>query len=185
VKIISATEDGLREAVSVLKKGGIVAHATETCYGLACDFTNPDARAKIFRLKKRPSKLPVSVLVSSIEQARRYVEWNETAQELARMYWPGPLTLVLRSRDPIYGETIGLRISSHPIACALVKKFGKPITSTSANLHGKSDPYDVSDIELEPDLTLDSGKLPKNPPSTVIHIDGVNYSVLREGAISL
>jgi len=82
-------------AIATLKAGGIVMHATETCYGIACDLTNPDAVKKLFAIKKRPEQQPVSALFSSIESAKLYVDFSDRALELAQKYLPGPLTLVL------------------------------------------------------------------------------------------
>lgn len=193
----------LAEAVAVLREGGVVAHATETCYGLACDLADPAAVAKLFAIKQRPETQPVSGLFASIEDAKRFVVWNDRAAALAAGHLPGPLTLILplRADAPASlcaipkshipnpkSQTVGVRISSHPHAQALVTAFGSPVSTTSANLHGQPNPYSAQDIltqfadqQAQPDLILDSGPLPQTPPSTVIDLTSDEERTLRRG----
>ncbi len=210
MQILLPDSKGIEQALSILRDGGVIAHATETCYGLACDLGNPDAVKKLFAIKQRPTHQPVSALFESLEQAKQYVEWNEEADELAKKYLPGPLTLILRMKsqaprplfpipDPSPSPTLGVRISSHPLAQQLVSAFGSPLSTTSANLHGQSNPYSSADIlsqftsrnsepgtqHPEPDILLDSGPIPMAPPSTVIDLTGGNSGVLRRGEIGL
>ncbi len=190
--ILPADGKGIERALSTLRDGGIIAHATETCYGFACDVTSLGAVANLFALKNRPFTSPVSALFASIDEAKKYVEWNDEAERLARKYLPGPLTLILPQQadapQRLYATplqpttsnlpvTIGLRISSLSLAQQLVSAFGKPLTTTSANLHGQPNPYSVQDIVaqfknqvIQPDLILDSGTIPQTPPSTVIDL---------------
>src|SRR3989344_5103019 len=174
--VIPANDNGIGKALAVIKRGGIVAHPTETCYGFACDLTNPEAVSKLSVLKKRPKGQPISALFSSIEEAAKWVEWNEKAEELAAKYLPGPLTIILPLRKTLLGwSTLGIRISSHPIAMKLAELAGVPLSTTSANLHGQPNPYALAEIvrqftseNLQPDLLLDGGTLPQQPPSTVL-----------------
>lgn len=198
------SDDHLQEAASVIHAGGIVAHATETCYGLACDLTNAEAVQKLFKLKKRPEDLPVSALFSSVEEIKKWVEWNEKAQELAEKYWPGPLTIVLPVQVNVHisvqlgvhipprsrldeGSTVGVRVSSHPIAQKLAELCGVPLSTTSANLHGKPEPYSAEEVaeQLQPDLILDSGLLPHAKPSTVVVVKNSEVEVVREGIVEV
>lgn len=187
----------LTAAVDALRAGHVVVHPTETCYGLACDLANPDAVARVFALKRRPSNMPVSALFASVDDAKNYVVWNDEAEKLAAEHLPGPLTMILPMREdapfslsplppsPIggegnergVGETLGVRISSHPTAMALVRAFGSPISTTSANLHGKPNPYSLDDIraqfpeeDLRDVVLLDGGTLPNRPPSKIIDL---------------
>ncbi|MBI3336964.1 threonylcarbamoyl-AMP synthase [Candidatus Peregrinibacteria bacterium] len=176
----------IKKALRILQYGGVIAHATETCYGLACDMTNPTAVAKLFGIKHRPNDMPVSALFTSIEEAKKYVEWNALAEDLATTYLPGPLTLILplKKNTIIFSclksnaSSLGIRISSHPIARRLAKEFGKPLSTTSANLHGQPNPYCVDDI-VPCDLILDSGNLPEVPPSKVVDCTGQEPKMLR------
>ena len=193
----------MAEALKILKAGGVIAHATETCYGLACDLTNPTAVEKLFAIKERPADRPVSALFSSVDEAKKYVKWNAEAEELARKHLPGPLTLILPLRsdipEKIYPSqlsiihyplsiSLGIRISSHPLAQALATQFGRPLSTTSANVHGKTNPYSAEEIQsqfrdakVQPDLILDSGILPPAPPSTVIDLTKNHREILRQG----
>lgn len=203
MKILPFTNSALEEAISIIKSGGVVAHATETCYGLACDLTNIDAVKKLFAIKERPEHQPVSGLFSSIEEAKKWVVWNQKADELAAHYLPGPLTLILPIRgdtptsifpnpNPNPNPTLGVRISSSPVAQALAAACSFPISTTSANVHGKPNPYSADDIsaqfegqEMQPDLVLDSGTLPQVPPSTVVNLTTDDDQTLRSGTIKL
>jgi len=198
MRVLPADTTGISAAIRILQAGGVVAHATETCYGLACDLTHPDAVTKLFNMKHRPLDQPVSALFESFDQAKEYVEWDDEADALAKKYLPGPLTLILPVKKtlphilyPIL-NSLGIRISSHPAAMELVKRFGSPLSTTSANLHGQPNPYSVEDIlqqfseqEFQPDLILDSGTLPPNPPSTVIDLTQRDARLLRRGMIDV
>ncbi len=190
MQILPADAGGIRAAIEALASGGIVAHATETCYGLACDIGDPAVVERLFATKDRGRTQPVSALFSSVEDAKRYVAWTARAEELAKEGLPGPLTLVLALRtdapsllfptpdpDPSLARTVGVRVSPHPVALALVKGFGGPLTTTSANVHGLQSPYSSEEIcaqfagrEFVPDILLDSGVLPKTPPSKVVDL---------------
>jgi len=201
VNIVPESPAALLEALEVLSAGGTVIHATETCYGIACDLTNEDAVKDLFDVKQRPGYQTVSALFASVEAAREYVEISPKAEELFQKYLPGPLTIVLskkKNAPPIWltsqgGGTdglIGVRISSYPFAMKLAEAFDKPIATTSANLHGKPNPYSISDIEsqwagalLLPELLIDAGPLPIADPSTVIRISGNAVTVLRQGIL--
>ncbi len=98
MRILPASDDTLTEAVAILRGGGCIVHATETCYGIACDLANPQAVARLFAIKHRPSTQPVSALFPSVDEAQQWVEWTERADELAAQYLPGPLTLILPLR---------------------------------------------------------------------------------------
>jgi len=202
MKVVPFTEDGFTEALGVLKNGGVIAHATETCYGLACDLTNPEAVEKLFQIKDRPMTQAVSALFESVEQAKEYVEWNDLAEELAAKYLPGPLTMIMTMRSDAprklfatpegTTQTIGVRISSHATAQALVEAFGSPLSTTSANVHGEPNPYSPGDISeqyaahaIVPDLVSDDGSLLKNDASTVIDITNGKIHVLRAGPLKL
>lgn len=191
------SDEAIQRAVDVIRRGGVVAHATETCYGLACDLSNPAAVERLFAVKQRPARQPVSALFASVEDAKRHVIWNDRAREY-EAHLPGPLTLILPlppdsplRATPAGTETIGVRVSSHPHAQALVRAAGRPLSTTSANLHGQPSPYSAEEIQrqfaaadVKPDLILDDGPLPPTPSSTVIDLTG-GAGVLRQGGIRL
>lgn len=201
MKILPASPSSIDEALRILGEGGVIAHATETCYGLACDLSNPAAVEKLFAIKERPADQPVSALFATVEEAKKYVQWNERAAGLASKYLPGPLTLILLLRKdaphalfptPNGGATLGIRVSSHPLATELARRFERPISTTSANVHGQSNLYSTGEIiaqfhqkNILPDLILDEGLLPTAPPSTVIDLttNADNPYLLRRGMI--
>ncbi len=198
MNVVPAAE-GLAPALAVLRDGGIVIHATETCYGIACDLSNPAAVRKLFTLKQRPFSQPVSALFPTVAAAKMYVEMPPKAEALCAKYLPGPLTLVLTKKQhapalwlTVDGQgqdpSVGVRVSSHPFAMQLAEAFGLPIATTSANLHAKPNPYSLGDIEAQwekatqlPDLVVDSGTIRVTPPSTVVRVDGDTLTVLRRG----
>lgn len=212
MRTLPASAGSIVAAVAVLRAGGVVAHPTETCYGLACDLGNPAALKKLFDIKARPYEQPVSALFSSLHAAEAYLELSPRALQLAKKHLPGPLTIIVpmkkKTPTPIRvtaeslsdfrtsasstSSSVGIRISSHPFAQSLAEAFGTPIATTSANLHGKPNPYACSDIQDQlrdhsplPDLILDGGTLPEAPPSTVVAISGQDLRVLRQGDLKI
>ncbi len=197
MKILPATPQAIDEALAILAGGGVIVHATETCYGITCDLTNPAAVRKLFAIKRRPLTQPVSALFASMERAGVYVEWPGPAMGLARRHFPGPLTLVvpLKPGAPkLYpapeGEhtTLGVRVSSHPIATEIASRHPVPVSTTSANISGMPEAYVVSALlkqfgTVRPDLVIDGGMLPKAPPSTVARVEGDTVTVIRQGAL--
>ena len=123
----------INEAAEIIRGGGLVAFPTETVYGLGANALDPAAVQKIFEMKGRPETSPLIVHVASVEMAREIVaEWPPMAEELARQWWPGPLTMVLR-KDPRVPDnvtaglpTVGVRMPNHPIALALIEEAGVP-----------------------------------------------------------
>lgn len=179
-------------AVEVLRNGGIVAHPTDTCYGLAVDIMHPQALGRLYEKKAMSPSKPVSILVRSFEEAETYGIFSEMARRLAREFWPGPLTLVVprTSRVPDFlnpgHDGIGLRVIVDPVANALMKGLGGPVTTTSANTHGSPSPYSVEDISMEPDLIVDAGALVRREkPSTVLKVYGSDAVTLRQGGLYL
>lgn len=186
------------KALSILHRGGIIAHATETCYGFACDIFNKRALARLYQIKKMSYKKPVSIMVSNLAMARKYGVFNKIALRLAKKYWPGPLTIIVKRKKtlpPFFNpgtKTIGIRCPAHKLSRELVKKFGSPLTTTSANISGQPSPYSVSAIKkqfqlqkFKPDFILNSGRLKKNPPSTIVDISGGVLKILRQGALKI
>ncbi len=194
-------EQGIRKAVEALRNGGVVMHATETCYGLACDLRSPSAVEKLFRIKRRAHDQPVSALFASVEAAGSYVLWSREALVLAQKHLPGPLTIIvpLKQEAKLFPTptgspdgTIGVRVSPHPTAMSLARLAEIPLSTTSANLHGSpplNSPEDLSSsfagAEEMPDLFLDEGALPPSSPSTVIALRDGKISLVRQGGLRL
>lgn len=186
--------DAVQAACDVLRRGGVVVYPTETLYGLGVDATQDVALQRLVTLKVRQEGKPISVLVSDRDMLASLVsDVPPPAQRLIDAFWPGPLTIVFEARpglsDILTGGSgrIGVRISSHALATALVAALGRPLTSPSANPAGARPPVTVGAARdyfgAQVDYYLDAGALPGEPPSTVVDV-GAGMRVLREGAIS-
>ena len=131
----------LERAAKILKSGGVVAFPTETVFGIGASLECPEAIKRIFKIKKRPKKKPLQVLVANLRQAKKLGELSTKSLELLKEEWPGPLTLVVYKNKTVpklvTGGTskVGLRMPDHKIALELIKKCG-PIVATSANKSG-------------------------------------------------
>ena len=179
----------------MLAAGGLVAFPTETFYGLAAAALNPAAAERIYRVKGRPDDSPLLVLVDSAEMAETIADIPAAARELMARHWPGPLTLVMPSRACVPARvtagtaTVGVRVSSHPVATALVRRLGAPITAPSANPTGASPPVSTDMVLValgaDVDLVLDAGTTPGGRPSTVLDVTVSPPRVIRPGAVVL
>jgi L-threonylcarbamoyladenylate synthase len=184
----------IERAVEILRSGGLVAFATETVYGLGADATNARAVGKIFSVKGRPATNPLIVHVADISVARRYVTaWPESAELLARAFWPGPLTMVLPKSEMIVPSvtaglpTVAIRCPDHPVALDLLKKFSGPIAAPSANRSNRISPTTAQHVRRElgndVDLILDGGDCRVGIESTVVDLTSSRPAILRPGAI--
>lgn len=182
-------------AAKVIAAGGIVAIPTETSYGLAADPWNHAALERLFTLKRRPPSKAVLVLVDSTTTLPRLISHiPELYNPLIAAFWPGPLTLVFPAREVLPklltagSQTIGIRISSNPLATRICRNAGGAITATSANF-SNSEPARTADeiiriFQDQIDLVVDGGELAKSRCSTVVGIEDGKLKVIREGEIS-
>ena len=200
--VSNCTADAMARAAEHLKAGSLVAFPTETVYGLGADATNPDAVARIYKAKGRPADHPLIVHLGDMQDI---AEWSDEIPDyaiaLARNFWPGPMTLILKrsalAKDFITGgqETVGLRVPDHVIALALLNEFkklgGKGIAAPSANRFGHVSPTtsaavtsELSDYLEENDLILDGGPSQVGVESTIIDCTEELPKILRPGAIT-
>jgi L-threonylcarbamoyladenylate synthase len=184
----------LEAATRVLRAGGLVAFPTETFYGLGARALDEAAVARVFHAKGRPAGKPLLVLVDSRAMVDRVArEVPERARRLMDRYWPGALTLVLHARSDLPAAltagtgTIGVRLSGHPVARALVAAVGAPVTAPSANPHEDASPRTADEViaglGTRVDLVLDGGPTPGGPASTVLDLTRTPAVLLRAGAI--
>ncbi len=195
-------QKAIAEAVRILDAGGLVAMPTETVYGLAADADNEEAVLNTYRAKGRPTDHPLIVHVASAEDIPWWAESTPEAEALARRYWPGPLTLVLKKK-PRCGlwvtggqDTVALRCPSHPWAHALLKAFGGPkhrgLTAPSANSFGRISPscarHVADDLGVKPagklDMILDGGTCEYGIESTMLNLSSGRPEILRHGVIT-
>jgi L-threonylcarbamoyladenylate synthase len=194
VNAVHPDDVAMRRAVEILARGGVVAFPTETLYGLAVDATDRLAVDRVFTLKGRDRGVAIPLIASDRGQVDAWVgTLDATAERLAARFWPGPLTLVLPASARLPrallagGHTVAVRVSAHPVASALARALGKPITSTSANRSG--DPATALADEVEAalgdaiDAILDAGACPGGPPSTIVDVTGAVPRLVREGAV--
>ena len=194
----------------MLRSGGLVAFPTETVYGLGADARNPDAVARIFVVKGRPQDHPVIVHISGIEYLEQWArEIPALALTLARRFWPGPLTLILKRAhgvaDAVTGgqDTVGIRVPSHPVAQALLRAFAgggaghrldaaghrfDGVAAPSANKFGRISPTTAahvrSDLGGEVDMILNGGACEVGIESTIVDCSRGQPVLLRPGAIT-
>ena len=172
-----------------------MAFPTETVYGLGANALDPAAIEKIYAAKGRPPTSPLIVHVSSIEMARSLVrEWPPRAEQLARIFWPGPLTLVLPKQPHVPDcltaglDTVGVRMPAHPIAQALIREAGVPIAAPSANMFGGLSPTTAPHVrEALGDrvaMVLDGGPSKVGIESTVLSLAGPEALLLRPGMVT-
>lgn len=186
----------IARAAEALRAGDLVAFPTETVYGLGADATNDRAVAAIFSTKGRPRFNPLIIHVPDFATAQRYGQFSEKAAQLARTFWPGPLTLVV-PQQPGAGisdlvtaglDTIAIRIPSHPVAQALLAQTGRPVAAPSANRSGRvsstSAAHVRADFENTGLIVLDAGPTQHGLESTIIDASGDELMLLRPGAIT-
>ncbi len=175
-------------AASVLRGGGIAAFPTETVYGLGADAMNPEAIARVFAAKGRPTTHP---LILHARDPEAYAYFDARARALAR-FWPGPLTLVLPRRphvpDALTGgrDSVAVRMPAHPVALALIDAVGHPLAAPSANRFGGISPTTADHVLAAfPDVpVLDGGPCAVGVESTIVDLTGPIAAILRPGAIS-
>ena len=185
----------IRKAVELLKQGRLVAFPTETVYGLGADASSSQAVARLYAVKRRPADHPVIVHFDSGERAFTWArEVPEGARMLAKRFWPGPLTLILKrstlAQDFITGgqDNVGVRVPAHPVAHELLVAFGGGIAAPSANRFGLVSPTTAvhvrADLGADVDLVLEGGPSEVGIESTIVDLSGAKPVVLRPGKIS-
>lgn len=189
-------EETYSQSVEILKNGGIIAFPTETVYGLGADATNPEAVAKIFEAKGRPADNPLIVHVDSKAKAMEFAEeLSPLALQCMDAFWPGALTLIVKSKPERFAEnvtvglsTVGIRVPDHPVALNLLKRLPFPLAAPSANTSGKPSPtlaeHVYHDMEGKIPLILDGGATAIGLESTVLDMTSEPPVILRPGRIS-
>lgn len=196
-RVLPFSDETIAEAARLILAGEPVAVPTETVYGLAADATNPDAVARIYDAKDRPSFNPLIVHVPDLAAARQLGEFNTEALALAEKHWPGPLTLVVPLREgagiasivTAGLPTIGIRLPAHPAMQALLRGVGRPLAAPSANASGAISPtraeHVLKSLGGRIPLIVDSGATERGLESTIVGATGAGLRLLRPGPIEV
>lgn len=188
------SHDPLEHALSVLRRGGLVAIPTETVYGLAADASNDDAVRRIFAAKGRPADHPLIVHIESAEHLTNWAaEVPDSAAVLAAACWPGPLTLLVPKAAHVLPvvtggrPTVGVRVPAHPLTLELLRRFGGGLAAPSANRFGKVSPTTADHVRADlgdlVDYVLDGGPCPIGVESTIVDCTVEPPQILRPGGI--
>ena len=189
------TPEEIARAVAVLKGGGLVAFPTETVYGLGADAANPAAVARIYAAKGRPAHHPLIVHVADAVQLALWArEVPAAAHALAKAFWPGPLTLILKRAAGVHPavtggqDTVALRVPSHPVALSLLRAFGGGIAAPSANRFGRVSATTAEHVRREfgdaVGCVLDGGACDFGIESTIVDLSRREPALLRPGHIT-
>ena len=190
------TENDIDEAAAILRDGGLLGIPTETVYGLGANGLNEEAVAHIFEAKGRPQDNPLILHIPSADHLERYCkEIPLTAYQLAKAYWPGPLTMILK-RKPIVPDvvtagldTVGMRCPSHPLCHAILEAADVPVAAPSGNTSGRPSPTTAAhmweDMDGKIDAIVDGGPCSVGVESTIIDLTETPARLLRPGGITL
>ena len=188
-------DEELEEACRILQKGGLVAFPTETVYGLGGDAMHPEASAKIYAAKGRPSDNPLIVHIADMDALEDIAQSvPEAAVKLADHFWPGPLTMIFPKKEAVPKsttgglETVAVRMPSHPVARALIRESGVYIAAPSANTSGRPSPTKAEhvkeDLDGRIDMILDGGAVGIGLESTIVDLSTGVPTILRPGYIT-
>lgn len=191
----SFRDEELEEACRILQKGGLVAFPTETVYGLGGDAMHPEASAKIYAAKGRPSDNPLIVHIADMDALEDIAQSvPEAAVKLADHFWPGPLTMIFPKKEAVPKsttgglETVAVRMPSHPVARALIRESGVYIAAPSANTSGRPSPTKAEhvkeDLDGRIDMILDGGAVGIGLESTIVDLSTGVPTILRPGYIT-
>ncbi len=192
-EVLLATDANIARAAETLKAGGLVAFPTDTVYGVAALPWNVDAVLCLYKVKQRPSDMPIPLLLSDVDQLSRVAILSDRFEQLLARFWPGGLTLVLPKteiiRDAISPRsTIATRIPDLPLARDLIRQAGGVLAVTSANISGQPSPITAQEVEEQLggriDLILDGGSCPGTIPSTILDCSVSPPLLLRRGTIA-
>ena len=183
----------LNQAIQLLRDGGVVAFPTDTVYGVGVDPLQPEAVRRLYRIKGRPDNKPIAILVGSIEDVERVAQSpSEHFSRLADRFWPGGLTLIVDARDlppeiTAGGSTVGVRMPDHPLTLELLRGFGGPIATTSANRSGENPATSAEEVDVQlgdrVNLIVDGGDTITKVASTVLDLSVSPPKIRRHGSI--
>jgi len=191
----------IERATEIVKSGGIIVYPTDTSYGLGCDPRIPEALERLMAVKRRDRRTGVPLLFNDLGQCELYHDFVSLERVIARLFWPGSLTLIVKARSDVPEHitadrsTIAIRVPNQVIPRGVAQRIGGPIVGTSANRTGGPSPFDVAvaidQLGEEVDLYIDGGPSLSTENSTIIGVEGagedepLNIKVYREGQLSI
>jgi len=180
----------IEQVIEILKAGGIIVYPTDTIYGLGCDIFNKKAVARIYQLKKREKKKPMSIICSDFKEIAEYALISDFAFQIMKTVLPGPYTFILKAKSQTpktvisKNKTVGIRLPANKICLALVEKLGNPIITTSLNISNQkvlTNPQQLpKELLNKINLLIEAGTL-GSEPSSVIDLSGSYPVILRKG----
>ncbi|MFC1855063.1 L-threonylcarbamoyladenylate synthase [Thermodesulfobacteriota bacterium] len=180
----------IKLAAKVLNEDGVIVYPTDTVYGLGCSIFSKKGIEEIERIKGREKKKPMSFICQSLSDASKYTRLTNFAYKIMKHALPGPYTFILEASKTVpkilqsKRKTVGIRIPDSTICMAILREFGSPIISTSANLSSQPELSDIYDIErafnTQVKLYIDAGNLVSDP-STIVSLINDKIEVIREG----
>jgi L-threonylcarbamoyladenylate synthase len=194
VRIFRATADNILTASQIVREGGLVVYPTDTVYGLGCDPFNVKAVRRVFMVKGGRRK-PLPILASGIDHVERIAFLSQEAKKIAKLFWPGPLTLVVPKKPTLLEavtcnlSSVGVRMPNHDVALRLIDLSNGLLVGTSANKTGEKPPRTAQEaaqqLEEDVDVILDGGPATLGVSSTVADLTSRKPRIIREGPISL
>ncbi|MGD8637455.1 MAG: L-threonylcarbamoyladenylate synthase [Nitrosopumilaceae archaeon] len=188
--IVKCDKTGIEKASKIISKGGVVVFPTDTVYGIGCDPYNKSSVEKIYQIKKRSKEKPLPILGYSMSTINEIVQFDDKSKKIAEVFWPGPLTLVLKLKDDklkkiLRVNKIGVRVPNNQ--CLLdILRDSKFLIGTSANYSGESsftNSKECSEKLKEYDIFVDGGNISSKGESTILEISHGELVIHREGAI--
>lgn len=178
-------KEKVEQAANLIREGKLVVIPTETVYGIAANMLNEKTIQRLYAVKQRPKDKPFSLHIAAKEEVEKYaIDIAPFAWRLIERFWPGPITLLLKSKD---NNKVGIRMPNHKVALAIIKKVGLPLVCPSANISGNSAPCIcqevLRDLNGRVDLVVDSGRTKLGEESTVVDVTKLPIEILREGAL--
>lgn len=185
----------LDKSASILKSSGVIIFPTDTVWGIGALSSDHEAIKKLYHIKKRPMNQPTAILVSGLDQAKKYAKFNSVADQLTHDYWPGELTVILPSivnlPEEVVGEGrgVGLRAPDHEFTQQLCDRVGEGVVTSSANFAGENSPQSRGEINSEliskVDYMVGEGECGKKDPSSIIDLTHSTPYIVRHGSINL
>ncbi len=187
---------------AIFQKGVVIGFPTESFFALGANATDPSAIKKLFQLKKREAGKPIALVTSDLKQVKKYFVMSKAEERLAKQYWPGSLTILLKPRKSIAtkalvpssprlsstgrrGVLVGVRVPAHAVARKLARLMGSPITATSANISGQPPTKSARKLKRDfPGILIVPGRCGNaRRPSTIVDVTNDKLTIIRQGAV--